>query len=99
MEKMVMDEKHKSEKKYDGSSCPMYQSRIGPRCNAGNPQQQLVHNPERLIGQDLVLKLGIKPNKAINRCSHCGVVYINNGVPGTERILGCLTPQGFKVSA
>jgi homospermidine synthase len=96
---MVLSEKQKSEKKYKRSSCPMSQSRIGQRCNAGNPQQILIKNPESLIGQELIRKLGIKPNNAINRCRHCDVVYINTGVPGTERLLGYWTPQGFKVSA
>lgn len=77
----------------------MSQAGIGLRCNAGNPPQELIPNPEPLIGKELMQKLGIHRNKEVYYCSHCEVVYINTGVPGMECILGYRTPHGFKVAS
>lgn len=98
-EKMTMHRKRKPEKKYKGSSCPKSVAWIGERCNAGNPPQVLIANPEGLIGKELMQKLGIRRDHAVCRCTYCTVVYINTGVRGMERILGYWTPQGFKVAA
>jgi len=94
-----MREKGKPEKKYRGSSCPMSGAPHGERCNAGNPPQILIPNPEPLIGKELMQKLGIRREHTVCRCQYCAVVYINTGVRGMERILGYWTPRGFKVAA
>lgn len=63
---------------------------------AGNPRQLKIKNPVRLIGEQLVRKLGIRSSDLVYRCQYCGVVYISTGVLGTERILGEISPAGFK---
>lgn len=91
--------KRKPGNKYRGSSCPKSVAPLGERCNAGNPPQILMENPEGLIGKELIQKLGIRCDHAVYRCTYCTVVYINTGIRGMQRILGYWTPQGFKAAA
>jgi hypothetical protein len=91
-----MSGKKNIREKYKSSSCPMSSAGIGLRCNAGNPRQESIANPEPWIGEKLMHELGTRHGHAVYRCAHCDVVYVNVGVRGMERILGYLTPQGFK---
>jgi hypothetical protein len=83
-------------RKYKGSACPKSLAPRGERCSAGNPPQVLIAHPEPLIGKELMQRIR---THSIYRCTYCGVVYVNIGVPGMESILGYWTPQGFKAAA
>jgi hypothetical protein len=79
--------------KHRGSECPLSDAQTD-RCNAGGPEQRRLKNHEALLG-DWMERLNVKDSDNVDECTYCGVVYVNRGIAGMERILGKNTPQGF----
>jgi hypothetical protein len=79
--------------KHKESECPLSEA-LTDRCTAGGPPQRKLKNPEALL-RDWMKRLNVKDSDNVYECTYCGVVYVNAGIAGMERILGKNTPQGF----
>ena len=86
--------KHKHQMQIEKLTCPKSLAMVG-RCHAGGPRQDRLENPLGLLGPENMSKAHVRKVDDVYRCTHCGVVYINVGIPGMERILGIWEAQGF----
>lgn len=93
-----MPQNRKSKGTPEHSECPKSRSAVG-RCSAPRPEQIRLKHPEGLIKLTGGQLSGLSAVDKVHRCKHCGVVYIDYGVPGMERILGFWGPQGFVMNS
>jgi hypothetical protein len=86
--------KRKSGVKLKTSDCPMSEAKFD-RCMAGGPEQIHIHNNEIYLGFENMKLKNISKSDVLRRCKHCGVVYVDTGIKGLERIIGDDGPNGF----